>query len=409
MASGIAKGALFLYIRQLFYKFRNRYIGHLGAPRFLFINNVFGTSFQRHALLSYLPDPFVKQGFSEHSNFQEITEICSSLKEQKFNVDVIHYLDGRILNYSKYDYILGFGAPFNNSHLTSCKAVKILIATGAHYCFQTNAELKRINEFYIRTNWKVRPRRINPYNWGESFLSEYMILTGNDWTVSTYETFYKRKIFKIPVTAIDYYSGKEFRRNWDTAKKHFLWFGSSGLIHKGLDLCIEAFSKTNDLVLHICGSREEDFFEAYEIIINSNKDIRYHGFLDVCSNEFRELVMECGFVILPSCSEGQAGSVITAMFSGLLPVVTMECGIDLLEFVFPIDHVQVEHIEDLILLLSEIESNTLNQKSNQCREYVLKNHTLKQYSNIFRHIFEQILHAENEPNYFSAYRPYISK
>ncbi|MCX6306284.1 MAG: glycosyltransferase [Bacteroidetes bacterium] len=389
---------MFLRAGNLFHKIYNRLVLPLCQTRFLFIKNAYGTSFERHALLSYLPDPFINPGFSGHSNYQEILAICAALKEHEFNVDVIHFLDTRNLDYNKYSYILGFGTPFNKSHLVPCNAIRIVIATGAHYCFQTHAELQRIRGFSARTRFKARPRRINPNHWGESLLSEYMILTGNSWTMSTYEPYFGGKIFTIPVTAVDYYSGKTFRRNWDSAKKQFLWFGSSGLIHKGLDLCIEAFSKTQGMVLHICGPREDDCFEAYEQVFRENTNIRYHGFLDVRGDQFRELLQQSGFVILPSCSEGQAGSVITAMFSGLIPVVTRECGVDLLDFVYQIREIQIDRLKNLIQSLSEKDSDELADQSNQCMEYVLQNHTLNNYSEVFTSIFEQILYDKHDPN-----------
>ena len=237
------------------------------------------------------------------------------------------------------------------------------------------------------------------YNWGESFLSEYLILTGNSWTASTYDGHYNGKIFNVPVTAIDYYSKRKFKRNWNSAKKHFLWFGGSGLIHKGLDLTIEAFEKTSNLVLHICGPKEDDFFEAYKAVFTENQNIRYYGFLDINSNEFSELLQNCGFVILPSCSEGQASSVVTAMFSGLIPVLTRECGIDLHDFVTPITDIRVAALASLVTSMSETAAEELSERSEQTIDYVLKNNTLKKYSEVFAKIFEQILYDKHDTHY----------
>lgn len=374
----------------------------LGEQRYLFIKNVYRTSFSRHALVSYLPDPFFRPGFTGHSNFQEILAICSALNDQKFTVDVVHFLDTRTVDYRRYQYIIGFGTPFNKSHLVPNNAVKIMVATGAHYCFQTHAELKRISEFKARTNFEVRPRRINPNNWGESFLSEYLIVTGNSWTASTFDGYYNGKIFNIPVTAIDYYSGRKLHRSWDSAKKHFLWFGGSGLIHKGLDLAIEAFVMSKNVELHICGPYEDDFFKAYKKVLEENPHIRYHGFLDIHSALFNEILQNCGFVILPSCSEGQASSVITAMFSGLIPVLTRECGIDLHDFVTPITDIRVAALASLVTSMSETASEELSERSEQTIDYVLKNNTLKKYSEVFAKIFEQILYDKHDTNYLSG-------
>jgi len=50
--------------------------------------------------------------------------------------------------------------------------------------------------------------------------------------------------------------------------------------------------------------------------------------VDVKSAGFRELQAGCGAMILPSCSEGQAGSVSTALSYGLPCVVSAQCGFD---------------------------------------------------------------------------------
>ena len=51
------------------------------------------------------------------------------------------------------------------------------------------------------------------------------------------------------------------------------------------------------------------------------------GWVTVNGSEYNELVRKCAFVILPSCSEGQSGSVVQCMYSGLfLCLVPEEAG-----------------------------------------------------------------------------------
>ncbi len=43
-----------------------------------------------------------------------------------------------------------------------------------------------------------------------------------------------------------------------------MWFGSGGMIHKGLDLVLEVFARMQEYHLHICGPvhHEEDFCKS---------------------------------------------------------------------------------------------------------------------------------------------------
>ncbi len=383
-----------LKVRNVFYRILRRVVPEHLSARYPVVRNVFGTRCPARALVSYLHDPLLDPGFRGHSNYQEVVAICDVLRDKGFNVDVMHFLDERKIDYSGYNLVIGFGSPFNRSHLCPNNALKVLIATGAHYAFQSQAELRRIRAFTERTGIRARPRRINQLNWGESFLSPFMVLTGNAWTASTYEGAYEGKIFTVPVTSVDFHTGVDFGRDWSTARRHFLWFGSSGLIHKGLDLCLEAFAGLPGLHLHICGPREEEVFHAYAGLLAPGTNTHYHGFCDVKSREFREIAGQCGFVVLPSCSEGQSGSVITAMFSGLIPVVTKECGIDPGEGVVTIPDARVEIIASLAVSLSQRPPAELEEVSSVIRRRVLEENTLESFTSRFSTVIDSILYAE---------------
>src|SRR5260370_39818422 len=43
---------------------------------------------------------------------------------------------------------------------------------------------------------------------------------------------------------------------------------------------------------------------------------------------FRHIADRCSFALLPSCSEGIAGSMLTAMSAGVIPIVSRECGFE---------------------------------------------------------------------------------
>ena len=108
----------------------------------------------------------------------------------------------------------------------------------------------------------------------------------------------------------------------------FLFFASGGQVHKGLDLLLEVFAAESDLELFVCSSfaAEHDFCDTYQKELYGCSRIHPVGFVDIRSEAFRDIIDQCSYVIMPSCSEGIAGSILTAMSAGLIPIVSRECG-----------------------------------------------------------------------------------
>ena len=57
-------------------------------------------------------------------------------------------------------------------------------------------------------------------------------------------------------------------------------------------------------------------------------NIHPEGLVDVYGEHFCRIAQMCAYMIMPSCSEGMAGSVLTAMSAGMIPIVSRECGFD---------------------------------------------------------------------------------
>ena len=149
-------------------------------------------------------------------------------------------------------------------------------------------------------------------------------ILGNSFTCGTF-AYSKKPLFPIHLsTNIQYpfFENKEFGK----IRKNFLWLGGGGMVHKGLDLVLETFAKMPDYQLTICGSvdHEPDFEEAYHRELYKTPNINNAGWVDITSNKFLEIIRKNVGFIYPSCSEGQAGSVITCLHAGLIPVISYE-------------------------------------------------------------------------------------
>lgn len=352
------------------------------------IKNIYKTNYSKNVLISYITSPFKRNKIRHsHSNHQEVLDIADTFSSLKYNVDVCDYTLQRPINYNKYDIIFGFGDPFDTSFYHENRALKILFYTGAHAIYQNNAELERILKIRKRKGVFILPRRVIRYAWSAStVLSDYIISIGNAWTVSTLKQNYKGTIFPINVSAFNFFPQEELQRDWNLAKNNYLWIGSSGLVHKGLDLCIESLSNSK-FNLHICGPMEDDFSEMYYKELYSSNNIFYHGFVDISSDKFKSIIKDCGFILYPSCSEGQSGSVITAMFTGLIPIVSRQTGVSCEKFGFYIDTLDVKTIYNICNYVSSLSFEDYQRKSLMSYEYCKRNHT----KNIFKKNFLKII------------------
>jgi hypothetical protein len=145
--------------------------------------------------------------------------------------------------------------------------------------------------------------------------------------------------------------------------KSFLYIGGNGLICKGLDLVLEAFDGLSHLTLDVCGPEgEADFWGFYRPLMERNPQIRFHGFVDVTGPVFKNITSRTAFNIFPSCSEGCATSVVTAMRRGVIPVVTPESGVDVYDFGYELQNATVEGVRDVVMNLCEMPQSEMKRR-----------------------------------------------
>jgi hypothetical protein len=336
----------------------------------------------KKVLLCYNLIPFIFNRKS-HSNFAESKIIVNTFSKLGYQVDVVHFTSTRKVKYSNYDIIFGFGNIFENSfNEKNKKIIRIYYATGAHVHHQNMSELQRIIYFNERYSAKLGPQRIIPWCWSQSTtMSDFIILIGNNWTKSTYTKRSNVPVINLNATALTIQ--KLFiRNNIEQSKKSFVWFGSNGMVHKGLDLCLEYFKEDRSLTLHIFGHYEEEFYSVMRSYFEL-PNINYHGFVDVSSSKYEEVIKSSLFTILPSCSEGQATSILTNMAFGLIPVCTKFTGINVEELGFLINELNVKSVGKTITKIKSVDNIILTDMSSKCLNYISNNHSLESYSKNF--------------------------
>lgn len=365
---------------------------------YLIFKNVCHTRYNKKVLLLYIAAPFFNRN-DTHTNHQVSVAIAQVFQSKGYNVDVAQYSIKRKINCAKYDIVFGFGAQFDKllrEMPNDSKIKTIAFLTGASAYYANVAELHRLAYFRKRNNATLKLRRQDHESDGLMDLEALQnvtaaICTGNAWSVSTWKDMIK-SIYHITATGFDSVKLSDINRDVDSAKKNFLWFSGAGMLHKGLDLCIEAFRGNRDLHLYIAGVKDPDFYEFYKGDFES-ENIHYCGFINVKSEKYRELCEKCLFCIFPSCSEGGATSVLTTMFSGMIPIVTETASVDIEDWGILIKCLEIDYLASLIRETSGMNNEDLRIREKKAYRYAMENHSIEKFSTDFSKIIDLILSA----------------
>lgn len=382
--------------RKIYKRIRNR-------PLF----NIYGTNFPKKVLVSYITYPFREGASRRHSNYQESLVIAETFNEIGYKIDVFHQDYQKKIDYSKYDLVFGVGEPLEKSFYYSGnkRIIKIYYGLGRQIIVNNKASLKRVRDFYQKNKQlMLDSARIGEKAWQiQTTLSNAIITLGNEVTINSYKEFYDGKIYNLPVTFIKTMSYKDVvsKKNFSKAREHFLWMGGSGLLHKGLDLLIEFFSKQEnaDLHLHVCGPtfKETEFMNFYAEKIRRNKNIYVYGFIDVNSKKFEEILLKTAFIISPTCSEGQPSSVITGMGNGgLIPILTKESSINIGKEGILIDDLNLKSVAKAVKESQNITEFKLREMSLLSGEKTNRIHNINNFKKQLKKHLVEILGENDE-------------
>lgn len=286
------------------------------------------------ALLAFVVEPFLlRKGEpipTGHTNVVESLLIAEVLRDMGYAVDVIDYRNTTFV--PRKDYSIVVSSRYCMTRLASLvgsSCLKIVYVTVSHWLCNNSAVLARCREVLER-----RKVALSSYKWiNENHAIESadfaIFLASNDFSLSSYQ--YAGKPFaRVPLCTqrtYDWPAGKDF----EAVRRRFIWLGSQGFVHKGLDLVLEAFAAMPEYHLTVCGPihEEPDFERAFAEELHRTKNIETLGWMDISSQAFMDLAAKHVGLVYPSCAEGTSGGVLTCMQAGLIPVVTYESGIDI--------------------------------------------------------------------------------
>lgn len=357
--------------------------------------NVNNTTWTKNCLLKYIVEPFIKDNtWQWHQNLWQAKELAKIIGEFSYNVDVTQYNDPNAQLNKKYDLLID-NYPQNihlyNDFLAE-DCLKVYYSTTAGPAWQYRQERERLDALYARRGVRLPPRfDLSPYDRNID-IYDAMFLFGNEFTPNTYAEFHIPKVFLIKNTGYASLAGNNLT-NKDP--RTFLFFASHTQVLKGLDLLLEVFAQNKELNLIICSNfkPETEFCKVYEKELFQSSNIISLGFIDIASELFKKITQVASFVVLPSCTEGMAGSVLTAMSAGLIPIISRWCGLAEDEAIY-FEDCSIECISQTLTHYSKQSEEWIAAQSLQASHIVQTRYSPADYSASIRLAMQGLLQYE---------------
>lgn len=367
------------------------------------LRNVNGTrqEFGRpRALLIYLVEPFqLRTGdrrFKDHQNLKQSKQIAALLGDAGYIVDVADYKDERLVSNElprTYDIIISHRGDLGLSGKRIPRnTVKVYLATGMNHSIYNRNLLRRYGRLKSRRQCVLQPPELNEENLPFVESADAVVGFGNEYTVGTWKELNSGPLFsfnnygfKMPQVSVE-------KRDFANTRRAFLFFASRNQVGKGLDLLLEIFSRNKDLHLFVCSlfKHESDFCACYHRELFQTPNIHPVGAVRIGSDEYRNIVQQCAFVVVPSCSEGQPGAVVQGMHAGLIPLLTKESGIDTDDFGWLFENDSEQSIEQRILDVSTLSPDELQNRSQRTREVAGTRYSEEAFLSQWREIIDHL-------------------
>ncbi len=356
-------------------------------------------------LISYIPDAILADDTdvsSAHTHYWECRYMAHCFLEHGFAVDVLHFADDVFNPSRSYDILISARTNLERlAKMMPAHCLKIAHLDTAHFLTHNANALARLLDIRDRHGVSMPSNRMVENNWALESADIGCVL-GNEFTVDTYR-YAGKPIHRIPLSSVRQYEWDD-EKDFDSCRDTFIWFGSGGFAHKGLDLVIDAFRELPDLKLLICGPLDVEprFVRAFNEPMFHSSNIETIGWVDVDTEDFRALMRRTLATVYPSCSEGGGGSVITCMHAGLIPVVTREASVDTEDFGLVLDIASVEAVRNAVVKLSRMPPDELERRARSAWNFARGRHTRETFAEHYDRFVEETVLPEVDRRRVSA-------
>jgi glycosyltransferase involved in cell wall biosynthesis len=359
------------------------------------LRNVSGDREKRSALLVYLVEPFVLRAddprFLAHQNLKQCLQIASALGDAGFSVDVADMDDAKFFPERTYDLVLSHRGDLPDPKGMMLDSVRVYLATGKNHKVHNRNVRARYEALAQRRGAVLDPLSLNREDLPFVRQADAIAGFGNGESVATWSD-----LANVPLYPFNNYGYASTRstvesKDFAEARSHFLFFASRDQVAKGLDLLLEIFARHPGCHLYVCSAfkKEEAFVDCYQQELFHTPNIHAVGLVPVNGERFYELTRRCAHVIHPSCSDATPGSVVQCMHTGLIPIVTRECGMDLDGIGTVLSDDRLSAIEQAIVEAAAREKGWLEDQARKTRELAREKYS----EDVFLRRWREIAHS----------------
>ena len=357
------------------------------------LTNIYASNFSKTALLSYITPPFGKKNVDpKHTNHYESRNLAKALNQLGYVVDVCDFRYGT-KGTKHYDVLVGFGETFEHSvHNFSCSK-RILYATGMQASVQNTNTFKAL-ERYLNITGKMRPAglRYVKETWPHQlYLNNAVLSLGNYLAANTFRQLSSSQVYEIPPFPLKK-SNSSIQIDLHCAAE-FVWFGSNGSIHKGLDLAIELAFRL-DKKVNIIGLSPKERFIITDFEEKYGRDefarrVKVYSYIPIGSKQMKEILRHCKYLVFPTASEGGSPSIISLLERyQLIPIYSKYASVTL-PFHFEINPFDLNASEKTLAEAFELNDEETKLGINKNITYIRSHYTLN-------HHYEAVLAALQE-------------
>lgn len=375
----LSKLTLILYkIAARIFGFEKRYISRVrGCKDWIYI--------------SYIPEVFYnlwnESYMHGHQSRQEMVRMVKVFNKIGYNVYVSNHYN-YVLPDLNIKIVFGIEPGFIFACQKYLSAKKIYYATGAYWEHQNNMIKKRTDIFNSIHNTHYPYERLVESRSHLDY-ADYIVQIGTKFTIETYPKHYQSKI--IPI-----HQSTTINPNIDikiefARENEFMWIGGGGSILKGLDLVFDYFIANPNKMVHIVGDVDSEILKIYDGRLGQN--IKFHGFMNLNSEKFRQIVSRCNFLIYPSCSEGGCpGAVINAMYFGLIPIVSLWAAFDEIDALgFLLKKLSIPEITTVVRKIDSLDKSDILRRKKACYSYVRKTYSIERFCFEFEDVMRRLI------------------
>lgn len=327
---------------------------------------------------------------SRFSNDGIAQNIPRVLNELGYVVDIIHFQNNKWKPRMKYDFVISHGGtvPSTLYPILPKHTKKLYFATGRYWEKANIAAAQRMFNFTMKTGFMLSPERNVADN--EEYAiknSDGIICLGN----KNLEDEYREFNGNVKSINNGVFPLANSQRPKVEKSKDIIFLAGRGNIHKGLDLLIDVFSSQTEFTLHVCQHIDEEFSRIMAPAIKNCKNIIIHNFVKMRSPKFMSIAETCSYAILPTCSEGQPGSILECMLYGLVPIIPKEANIDFDSFAINIQSLDSHGVKMCLDEISNLSDEDYANRSARAIECCKEDYSEQAFKNNFRDAIQSVL------------------